>query len=682
MNAANSKFERIQGSVEDHSSLFGLHPVIVEILHARGINTPAVIDSFLSPRLSDMHSPYMLDGMYQAVNRLRLALEAKEKIGIFADSDLDGITSLAVLYHLLERLKITPYLRYLKDDESYGLTGEMIDEFKENGVSLVITVDSGTRDVAEIAYARSIGIDVIVTDHHEQDNELPDAIVVNPRLSASAYPFSGLAGVGVAFKLCHALLMSYLPSFKKLFILIAKESGGYSVSRIRDCIIESIERGFSRDQVDNSLTSITEDCIALVDDPILMEPLRGNNNSITIYRFLDFVNRILKTDQPSTQGICDLLGINIVIHGTGIGMLNRIFMETQLAGSDKIKEFIGSVIGLVALGTIADVVPLVGENRVIVKNGIAALNRVKHRRISALVNQDAITTRSVGWTIAPLLNTPGRMGKTELTVKFFIEKDQVVLESVIGEIKSLNESRRNFINDFCARAMDDIGTGNLDSSGGLIYIKTENIPDGFAGLIANRISDSSGKPVIVAAYPGKNGTIKGSGRSRSGMKFFSLIDGFSDRFERIGGHENAFGFTAQAESIDEIIGLVDRAMRDSGECAETALYERELELGIIDVAFINDLYRLDPFGSGNSEPIFISRQAEFESFMQFGKDHGKYSVSRGNPLAAIGWGKGDMMRKYFEDGKPIDVVYRLENNRYNGVISPRMILLDITCSSQ
>ena len=682
MNTRNVKSENSCRSVETHSALFGLNPIIIEILHSRGIDTPGAIDSFLKPRLADMHSPFLLSGMYQAVDRFRKAIEGKEHIGIFADSDLDGITSLAVIYQLLGRMKITPFLRYLKDDENYGMTAMMIDEFRNNGVTLIITVDSGTRDVAEIAYARSLGIDVIVTDHHEQDLELPDAIVVNPRITGSGYPFGSLAGVGVAFKLCHALLMSYLPSFNKLFYIVTQDPDGYSFSVIRNGIIEGMEIGCTREQVEQHVDTIDDNDSILLPDDSLSPGMKELFIGKKIIPFIEFVNRILKAGEESLAGICNAIGLATDIYDNGIATLNKIFLEMQLAGSDKITDFIDSVIGLVSIGTIADVVPLIGENRVLVKNGIATLARVKHMALSALVNNETISSRSIGWTIAPLLNTPGRLGKTDLTVKFFIENDARALRSIIDEIKTLNESRRTFINDFCLKTMDQINNGELESSGYLIYIKTYDIPDGYAGLIANRIADSTGKPVIVAAFPGKNGLIKGSGRSRSGMKFFSLIDGISEQFERIGGHENAFGFTASATLIDQIIHSIEKTLRESDEHAAPLLPERELDMEIIDVAFINELYRLEPFGSGNSEPVFISRRAQFDSFLMFGKEHGKYSLSKLNPLAAIGWGKGAIMKKYFEEGRPFDVVYRLENNRYNGSISPRMILLDMKFSDE
>jgi single-stranded-DNA-specific exonuclease len=228
--------------------------------------------------------------------------------------------------------------------------------------------------------------------------------------------------------------------------------------------------------------------------------------------------------------------------------------------------------------------------------------------------------------------------------------------------------------------MNDINNGTLQSAGRLIYIKTDEITDGYAGLIANRIADTTGKPVIVAVLPGKNGIVKGSGRSRGGIKFFSCAGKFSERFERIGGHENAFGFTVKADDIDEIIDSIERSLGDYTVPSDDISIDCELDINIINTGFINELLLLEPCGNGNSEPVFMTKNLRLDAFSQFGNNHGKYMVSDNNPLTAIGWGKGMLMKDLFETGKPLDIVYRLENNSYNGVVTPRMILIDIKLS--
>ncbi|MBN2160287.1 MAG: single-stranded-DNA-specific exonuclease RecJ [Spirochaetes bacterium] len=663
--------------VEEHAALFSIDGTIIRILHSRGYDTPELIEPFLNPRLGDLHSPFLIDGMSEAVVRMRRAIEDRERIGIFADSDLDGITSLAVMHTLLARFKINPFIRYLKDDENYGITRDIIDEFHHNAVKLLVTVDSGIRDVSEIAYARSLGMDVIITDHHEQDVSLPDAVILNPKVIACSYPFKHLAGVGIAFKFCHALLLSYLPSYGRRFVIIGPvDSGGYVVSCIRNCIAESQVTVSGDDGLLGAVEPIIPEDIILYHVESLPESFIEACGSAVLRPFLDFLLQIFNTPATDLGAICDRLTINRRAYNAEMVILNKLFMEAQLAGSEKVSGFIDSILGLVSIGSIADVIPLVGENRILVKTGIDRLNRIKHPALSKLINGDAINARVIGWGIGPLLNTPGRIGKTELTVSFFIENEPGVLDAVISEIKSLNENRKIFINQFCSKILKDIEAGTIPSFGSLIYIKTGDIPDGYAGLVANRISDATGNPVIVAVLPGKNGFIKGSGRSRGGMEFFSRVEKLRDRFERIGGHENAFGFTARDTDVDGIIRDIGNFLdqRPSAPAMNDICWE--LDPASITTGFINDIARMEPFGNGNAEPVFISRGIRVESFVQFGNGHGKYIIFEGNPLTAIGWGMGHLMKDYFERGDKLDIIYRLENNIFNGTVSPRMIILE------
>lgn len=666
--------------IEEHAAMFGLDRMVIRILHSRGYDTPEAIEAFLNPSLADLHSPFLMEGMRGAVDRMRAALNAGERIGIFADSDLDGITSLAVMHSLLSRLGVEPFIRYLKDDENYGITRDIIDEFNNSGVRLLVTVDSGIRDVAEIAYARSLGMDVIVTDHHEQEASLPDAVIINPKVSTCAYPFKHLAGVGISFKFCHAILLSYLPSFDKRFMIITRDGSGYALSRIRNCIIERLARGANAAQLLKSEGPYGPEDIILVNDGSLLETIRDACGNATPRSFADFTGGILRIRDATIGAICARLSLNRRSYREEIDVLNRIFLETQLAGSEKVADFIDSVLGLVAIGSIADVIPLIGENRVLVRTGIDRLNRVKYPSIAKLINGGAITARTIGWSIGPLLNTPGRIGKTELAARFFIEKDPKALDAIISEIKVLNDTRKNFINQFCSTILKDIDAGIIPTIGALIYIKTAEIPDGYAGLVANRISDVTGKPVIVAVLPGKNGIIKGSGRSRGGMEFFSRAEKLRDRFERIGGHENAFGFTARDAEVDDIVHDIGKALdpRSAAPVRDEPLWE--IDPSSVTTRFINDISRLEPFGSGNIEPVFITRGARFDSFAQFGNGHGKYVLNAGSPLTAVGWGMGPLMKDYFERDCALDLVYRLENNTFNGSVSPRMILLEIGVS--
>ncbi|OHD70069.1 MAG: single-stranded-DNA-specific exonuclease RecJ [Spirochaetes bacterium RBG_16_49_21] len=670
-------------AVSMHAGLFGLDGKLIRILHARGYDTPEKIDKFLYSPLSDLYSPFLISGMFPAVSRIRRAVTSGERIGIFADSDLDGITGLAVFYELFGRMKIVPFVRYLKNDETYGMTREIVDEFRDQGVSLLITVDSGIRDTAEIAYARSRGIDVIVSDHHEQDAELPDAIIINPKMESGNYPFKHLAGVGIAFKICHALLLSYLPSYNRLFLIITKADGRYYMSSIRNCIVEQIRTAAGMEQIMELLDSETGDPITLLHEAgDRGDDVASRCKGGGVFDFCGFIASILKCGDSSLAAISIRLKINRKYQDSRIGMLNSIFLQTQMLAPDKIYAFMQAAIGLVSIGSIADLVPLIDENRILAKFGIEALNRTKHPGLSLLYPDARINSKTIGWSIAPLLNTPGRLGMTDLTANFFIQSDPEALRPIISEISALNEARKNTLNQIYARITEDIKKGTLDSSGNIVYVKTDEIPDGFAGLLASRIADNVGKPVILVVFPGKNGIVKGSGRAGEGINFFSYVERFSGRFVRIGGHEQAFGFTAKAQEIDDIAASIESSFSDHPAQGKPAAVDCELEIGGINVVFIKQLEILEPYGNGNAEPIFRSTNLCFESFTLFGNNHGKYLIAENNPLSAVGWGMGPIMKDYFKAGRPLDVIYRLEANEYNGTVYPRMILIDIRFSDK
>ena len=662
----------------EYSSLFNIHPIVIDILRSRGYETPKQLDAFLNPRLSDIRSPFMLKGMYEAVARIRRAIDSQELIGIFADSDLDGITSMALLHELFTRIGIAPFVRCLRGEETYGMSREIVDEYADMGVGLIITVDAGIRDIKEISYARSRNIDVIVTDHHEPEHSLPDAIIVNPKNEADDYPFRDLAGVGVAMKLALGLLMSYLPSFKRHYCLIALVDGGYDEGFEYAVIQDGVEhRGgvVTNEDLSKELDALDRDAVILISPELKrsknIHAIIGRSNAID---FQEFLARVPVQNASSLNGRC-------LSHESGsLTAMVRRFQEAQISGSPKIFDFLESVLGLVSIGSIADVVPLVDENRIMVHHGIRCLNERGHASIDLLIGDAPVSARSIGWTIGPLLNTPGRTGKTELAVRFFLEREHDELKKLIDEIRSLNQERKDHVAAECNRIIAEMDVGAIPLHRRMVYIKLTDIPDGFAGLIANRIADLTGKPVIAVVFPGREGLVKGSGRSRKGINFFSHIERFRDLFDRIGGHENAFGFTVRADAIDEIIDHLDESLANSPSPDKGEREVFEIRLEDITEALIRDIKRMEPFGNGNEEPIFSARYCRFHELHLFGSQHGRFVVAPGNPLTAVGWGMASLMREMFESRRPLDVVFRLENNVYNGLVYPRMILTEICLS--
>jgi single-stranded-DNA-specific exonuclease len=683
MNATWKIKETDPEVVELLSRLFGLDRRISSILNAKGIEDPKEAQLFLHPRMSTLHSPFYMKGMSEAVERIRGAIDRNERIGIFSDSDIDGLTSLAVLLNLFERLHVDMYYRYPVDNEDYGLTEEVVREMKEEGLDLLITLDSGIRDISEIDYAGQAGIDVIVCDHHEPGDEIPDAIIVNPKQKGCGYPYRELAGVGVAFKLCHALLISYLVSFNRPFLIVTSDGDGLWVSRIVNGVIKGVQSIGSVDQLSQLCGDLGEDVnVVLSDSDHLCNESLNLPDGCRIYELSELVQPIADAlgvrGKATLDKLCDVFSINRDVLDRKIDVLNSIFMEIEFNLSPKIKDFIDSVIGLVAIGTIADIMPVMGENRTIIHNGIQSLQSTSHPGLSSLLRDyNSITSKSIAWSVAPLLNAPCRFGKTELTAKFFIEKDREVLGEVLNEMLKLNGSRKNLISQIYEGTIRDIENGSIDISGDLLFMRLD-IPEGLSGIIANRLSENLNKPVIVTSTSRENGYAKGSGRAFGGFKFLSVVEPLSHFFVKIGGHEQAFGFIAEIEKLDEIEKQVERAIGDTYTVSKEVQIDLEIPVEVIDLNFIKSLSIFEPHGYRNEELIFLSRGIDILDFRRIGKDerHGIFILKRDIPVKAIGWNMADAMHEYYKK-KKIDLVYHLELNDFNGKVSPRLVIIDM-----
>ncbi len=670
-------------SIDEFSNLLEIDKSLASILLTRGFTDINDAYQFLNPRLSSLHSPFLMKGMHEAVTRIRGAIIKDQKIGIFADSDVDGLTSLTIIINLLERIGIKPYYRFAVDDEEYGLRKEIIDEMRDNRIDLLITLDCGIRDIDEIKYANGLGIDVIVCDHHEQKNELPPAIIVNPKIHDSGYPFKELAGVGVTFKLCHGLLMSYLLSYNKLFVIITQDDGLFYMSFIKNGITEKIEILKDIIELQNLNKELTEECNVILYDDEYEDILRNTIERARIYKFRELLNFVLEKKVGSTIGfddLCKKYAINRKVYRRKHLIVNMIFSEIEYNNSAKISQFVHSVIDLVSLGTVADIMPVYGENRTIIHYGLRSLKQTSHPGLSLLIKKIStkLTAKKIAWDISPILNTPGRFGKTHLIADFFLEKDTGKLGLLLNEINTLNDKRKKIITELFGKFDSEIKKGMHLAGENFIFICSEKVPEGLCGLLANRIADITEKPAIVISLSGEKGYVKGSGRAAGDFNFFSIVESFSYLFQKIGGHKQAFGFTIDRNKTDKLKEQIIESV-DFITIPKTD-YSIDLDIPIesINYDFINSLDLFEPYGHQNEECLFLTRNAELKDFKRFGQNlnHGKYIFKNNNIVEAIGWDMADTMERY-SNNKIVDIIYKLENNYYNGRISPRMLIVDL-----
>lgn len=665
----------------------GINKIIGSILYARGTREKKDVISFLFPELNHLHSPFLMKGIPEAVKRIRKALAAAERIAIFADSDLDGITSLTILYDLLSKCGSTPHIRYPMNKEGYGLTCDIIDEFISADINLLITVDSGIRDVEEIRYAADKGIETIVTDHHEPDSICPDAIIINPKMQDCPYPFKELAGVGVAFKLAHALLFSYTGSYNRRFVLLNSSDNRILFHFILNGVLTE-----SGEVSDNDLhrffkSRITDEDHLIFTDSVAecLSALIIKNNLKNSYNTLLGISNIItgmdyKNQREMLNSLLQKYNIVKTIYRPD-DLIVKLFLELQMRSSRKAIERMQVYIALAAVGTIADIMPLYGENRNIIKYGLDVIKHGKgHGGIQALINNPDPTAKNITWDVAPLLNAPGRLGETGLTVDFFLSEDAESISGIIREIEKLNRERKKIVVSVTEHIKNRIAE-DPDSANRKIYFYMGNeIMSGLAGLIASRIADELKKPVIIAVEEPGSEMVKGSGRSYNDFNFFRFVEPLSEMFERIGGHAQAFGFTAKKDKMEQIINSINDAIDGSYEYDENIRIDTLINIDEITTSLIDKISLLEPFGKNNEEPVFAAKGVAIDSFSKFGsnENHGRYVLKNG--LHVIGWNMTEKMESYIKKDTTVDMVFNLENNVFMNRKFPRLRLIDIDFS--
>lgn len=542
--------------VEQYVNKFNISEIVAKMLIAKGIENDKV-EEYLNPDISKLHDPYLLKDMDKLVERILLAKENNEKVAIYGDYDVDGITSITLIYTFLKNIGMD-MLYYLPDriEEGYGLNTEALKKLKDNGVTLIITVDCGISAVNEIEYAKSIGLDVCITDHHECSDILPNACsIVNPKRQDSKYPFNSLAGVGVTFKVLSAL-----------------------VKRLN-----------------------------LSDEEYL--------------KYLD----------------------------------------------------------IAAVGTIADIVPLVGENRIITSNGLQVLKQTKNEGLKALMKVariDKVDSDNVSFGIAPRINASGRMADGTVAVKMLLADTEMEAYKYAKVLDSQNTKRQEVEKAIYNEAIEIIEKEGLDKKKTMV-IAGEKWHQGVIGIVASKLTEKYLKPVILLAYDGE--TAKGSGRIPAGISLYDALTKCSDLLTTFGGHELAAGLTLQTKNINEFKDRFEQVITEMKEEDFVRVIDIDCEINKKDVTIdiINEIDRLAPFGQKNKKPVFIYKNLKVVSVSTLKDDkHLKFRLSDDNfYVDSVFFGAGNR-RDEVTVGDKIDVAVNISLNEFLGRKTLQFMLLD------
>ncbi len=547
------------------NSFAEVNPLVLQLLFNRGLRTQDAIDEFLNPDYGqDIHDPFLFSDMKKAVERIFLAIQSKEKITVHGDYDADGVCATATVVTVLKDLgaDVDVYIPH-RVSEGYGLNLNTVKELKKNGTKLIVTVDCGISSLEEVRLAQKQGIDVIITDHHEEPPQIPEAYaIINPHLSSSQYPFRELAGTGVAFKLAQALVL--------------KDQGS------------QLKPGYEKWLLD-----------------------------------------------------------------------------------------------LVALGTIADCVPLVGENRTLAKYGLVVLR--KTRRIglqqlaeSSRINLANLDTSNVSFGIVPRINAAGRIDHANTAYQLLVLNDTAAAENVCQDLQKTNTERQHITEKIFEASKKQIGEVSDQK---ILFALGHDWPLGVVGLVAGRLSDLYARPVLVMGE--RADEVVGSGRSIPGFDITKALIESRTYLERFGGHATACGFTLKKTKLFAFQKKME-SLASSWIKPEVMVrkffIDAEVRLEQINWELVAALEQFEPFGEGNPTPRFVSFNVEVDDLQKVGNtgQHLRLTVSQGNSQKkVIAFGFGQTWGNELQIGDRVDIVYELSVNEWNGNRELQVKLADI-----
>lgn len=552
-----------QAPASFHDALPDVNPLVRQVLFSRGFTTPEAVRSYLAGE-TDRSNPFDLPQMSALVARLRQAIRGREEIAVYGDYDADGITGLVVLFTTLQALgaRVRPYIPHRMTEE-YGLNRQALAYLRSQGVRVVVTVDCGVRSVDEVAYGRSLGLDILITDHHSVPETLPGAnALVNPKLPGSRYPFADLAGVGVAYRVAQALLR------------VARR---------------------------------------------VPEPRMG-----------------------------------------------PVQLEEE------------SLLDLVALGTVADLAPLIGENRTLVREGLARLNSSPRPGLRALLEVAGfapghVESEEIAFGLGPRLNAAGRLDTALRAYELLSTTDPDRALELARELNELNSERQRLTEELFQRARECWQIGPEEP---LIFVAAPGFHKGIVGLVASRLTETFYRPSIVIEVDGSH--CRGSARSIPELNITQALGDCADLLERYGGHAMAAGFSLATENLgafQQRLLEVVRTRLTGFDLVPTLEVDALCALTHADWQAARALAQLRPFGHGHPTPTLVSRDVIVRDVRAVGHGHLRLTLSDGRAVwDAMAFRQAEALA----DLPPrIDLAYNLEIQHWNGEPRLRLIVRDV-----
>ncbi|WP_232695556.1 single-stranded-DNA-specific exonuclease RecJ [Brevibacillus daliensis] len=538
--------------------------LLARLLVLRGMNTPELVKAFLHASPEQFHHPFLMDGMEKSVHRIRQAIANKEAICIYGDYDADGVSSTSLMVHLMRKLGATfDYYIPNRFKEGYGLNKDALSYLHDSGFQLVVTVDTGISAVDQVEHSKQLGLDLIITDHHEPPAIIPDAYaVINPKKPGCSYPFDMLAGVGVAFKLGHALL-----------------------------------------------------------------------------------------EEPPMD-----------------------------------------LIDLAAIGTIADLVPLIDENRVLASLGLKRLNQTRNIGIKALIDvcglgDKELTAGHVGFAIGPRINAVGRLETAEAAVQLLVTDDKEEAKDLAETLDQINKERQDLVSEMADEAIAMVEEMYPPDSNHVLVVAKEGWNVGVVGIVASRLVEKFYRPTIVLGIDSEKGIAKGSARSIAGFDMYEALTASKELLPHYGGHTMAAGMTLPIENLEpfrEQLNQLAGTLLSPEDYIPQSRVDLEVTIEDMSLDLASELEEMAPFGMGNPTPILLCKEASHQGMRKIGKDesHLKCMLSHNQKqIDAIGFQFASIMEKVTPNAR-LSLLGELQVNEWNGNKKPQFMLKDIAVMHQ
>lgn len=683
--------------------------ILASILVRRKVTTGDDILYYLENDLRFQHNAFNFSNMEDAVERILQAKEEGEKVLIFGDSDVDGITSTAILYEYLVSIGLDVQWRLPLADDAYGLSIDAIDDFAKQDGSLIITVDCGISNYDEIDHANELGIEVIITDHHNPPEQLPAAIIViDPKTEDSNYPFADISGAAVAYKLVSALRFAQSDFYNAeicLFNITADEANS---SYIVDCLkirnlvkVKELHETIIPGKTtiyDLKLPYFLQGQLIYVWDANetskLLTQIFGSGVQFNLYDLKSEVTKVMPSLR--SKSAAQLQGLSVIgkyceeQNNVIYSLFNLYVTYCKKVIAMKHPEFAEAEkkdLQLVALAALADIMPMKNENRLFVKNGIFSIKQDRPRPgLAELFNKlniniDAITSTDLSWSVIPSLNAAGRMGKSNLSLQLLISQDPKEREILANTIYDLNEERKNLVNQALYKVEEEAKNSVQKYHNKLCITIDESINKGVTGIVAARLMQDFNVPTMAITI--NDNICTGSMRSCRGLVSTTFLDNLGDIFINHGGHNYAAGFSFYKENLNLFLENVAKQITtiELSEENEQIIVDSEIPPQYLDPELFTLLDVFEPYGSENSELLFITNGFKLVDTMVVGKkepQHLKLTFDTGKyKIPAMFWGQADRLKQDIQIGNSYDILYNMSRNYFNGVSTNQLIIKEL-----